>query len=426
MLRHLYTWLFYLLLPLIFLRLLWRSRHSHAYRERWGERLGFVPRSLDRCLWVHAASVGETIAAVPLIKALLARYPGLPVVVTNMTITGAAATQKAFGDQVVQVYVPYDVPAAIRRFIRRVKPVMVLILETELWPNTFAICQEQQIPVVVANARLSAKSAQGYARVAAVTRPLLQSVRAMAVQTAMEAERFVTLGLPRERLVVTGNIKFDIDIPADLAQHRAELRSALGDDRLIWIAASTHATEEEIILAAHQRILAVFPNALLILVPRHPERFDAVSQLVQQQHFSVVRRTQNVPCAATTQVYLADTMGEMLLMYAVADVAFIAGSFAPIGGHNMLEAAVQGKPILSGPALFNFADISTALVAADGMVVVQDAAELSATVIRFFQDAATRLQCGERARQFVDANRGALGKQLQLIETLLKPLLATL
>jgi 3-deoxy-D-manno-octulosonic-acid transferase len=418
-LRYLYTFLFYLALPFVFLRLLWRSRRSVEYRKRWGERLGFFPGKVDRCIWVHAASVGETIAAIPLIKALKAAYPDVPILVTNMTITGAARTQAAFGDSVLQSYVPYDLPSAISRLIQRTHPVIALTLETELWPNIFAVCQQHQIPVVVANARLSEKSAAGYARVAPITREMLLVIDKMAVQTQIEADRFIALGLPAARATVTGNLKFDMEMPADLAEKSLALRASFGANRLIWIAASTHATEEEIILDAHKRICEKFPNALLILVPRHPERFDDVYQLCLQQKFHVVRRSQQTPFTAETQVYLADTMGEMFLMFAVADVAFVAGSFAPIGGHNMLEAAVQGKPVITGPQLFNFAEISASLIAAKGMCTVQNAEELALQVKHLFEDADYRKTCGDNARHFVDANRGALAKQLQIVKAVI-------
>jgi 3-deoxy-D-manno-octulosonic-acid transferase len=414
-LRHLYTVLFYLFLPFIFLRLLWRSRRSTAYRKRWAERLGFCPYRLEKSIWIHAASVGETLAAIPLVKAIKVRYPDMPIVMTNMTITGAARVKAAFDDSVMQVYIPYDVPSAIQRFIDRVNPVMALILETELWPNLFYVCKKNHIPIVVANARLSEKSNVGYQRIASMTREMLLAIHAMAVQTEVEANRFIALGLPAERVVVTGNIKFDIEVPADLTEKSAVLRTYLGSDRFIWVAASTHATEEEIVLAAHKRILEKYPSALLILVPRHPERFDTVAQLVLQQGFQFVRRSQDVSYTPATQVYLADTMGEMLLMYAVCDVAFVAGSFAPIGGHNMLEAAVLGKPIVTGPCLFNFSEISASLISAQGMVMVQNQHELADEVVRLFQQPAYRTVCGEHARHFVEANRGALTKQLHMV-----------
>jgi len=415
-LRYFYTILFYLALPYSFLRLLWRSRKQKAYRQHWGERLGFCPLKFEQSIWIHAASVGETIAAIPLIKALQLQYPALPIIVTNMTITGRARTQAAFGDTVYKAFIPYDVPSAVNRFLGRVNPIVAVILETELWPNLFAACKTRHIPIVVANARLSEKSAAGYHKVSAITQEMLLNIHTLAVQTQIEADRFQVLGLPPERAVVTGNIKFDLEIPGDLLSKRDALRAELGIDRLIWVAASTHATEEDIVLAAHKAICAKYPDALLILVPRHPDRFESIFALCQQQGFEAVRRAQGEKCKATTQVYLADTMGEMLLMYAVCDVAFVAGSFAAVGGHNMLEAAVLGKPVVTGEILFNFAEISRSLIAAKGMITVKDQIGLQNAIITLFADRNYRQTMGENGKRFVDANRGALQKQLQLIQ----------
>ncbi|MDR3478026.1 MAG: lipid IV(A) 3-deoxy-D-manno-octulosonic acid transferase [Gammaproteobacteria bacterium] len=417
--RYIYTFLFYLALPFVLLRMLWRSRHLADYRRRWAERFGYCPHALPQCIWIHAASVGETIAAIPLIKALQKQYPALPILITNMTITGGVRTKATFGDSVLQAYVPYDLPAANHRFLQRVNPVIALIIETELWPNMFYACRQRNIPIMVANARLSQKSANGYARVATITRQMLSAVRTLAVQTEIEAKRFVALGMPENRVVITGSIKFDVEVPADFSEKSVMLRAELGRDRLIWIAASTHATEEEIILAAHRKILEAFPDALLILVPRHPERFNQVFALSEQQGFATVRRSEGKTVTAQTTVYLSDTMGELMLMYSVSDVAFVAGSFAPIGGHNMLEAAVLGKPIITGPVLFNFEEISKKLIVAKGMLTVSNADELAIQVTKCFADKTYRQEVGENAKQFVDANRGALAKHLALINTIL-------
>jgi 3-deoxy-D-manno-octulosonic-acid transferase len=417
-LRYLYSVLFYLALPFVFLRLLWRSRHSVEYRKNWPQRLGFASQ-LEKCIWIHAASVGETLAAIPLIKALKADYPHIPILVTNMTINGAARTKAAFGETVLRAYIPYDLPAFAERFLQRTKPVVAVILETELWPNLFYACHKNHIPIVVANARLSEKSAAGYQRVASLTREMFGFIHTLAVQTEVEAGRFVQLGLPRERVIVTGNIKFDIEVPENLVEKSVVLRRQLGQERLIWIAASTHNTEEEIILAAHKKILEKNPQALLILVPRHPERFDAVFNLIQKQNFTNVRRSSGDTCHAAIQIYLGDTMGELLLLYSVCDVAVIAGSFVPIGGHNMLEAAVLGKPVITGPQLFNFSEISRSLIAAKGMVVVQDSNELAVEVLRLFENKEYRQRMGNNAEEFVMANRGALAKQLQAVKAVL-------
>lgn len=413
--RYIYTAFLYLALPFIFLRLLWRSRRLPDARKRWSERLGYAPFHFEKCIWVHAVSVGETIAAIPLIKALKKEYPDLPLVVTNMTVTGGARVRAAFGDLVHQAYVPYDLPGAVARFVRCINPQIVVVMETEIWPNLYAELQKNNIPIVIANARLSAKSAAGYLSVLSLTKKMLGAVSHLAVQAKADAERFKELGMPAERVSVTGNIKFDLELPANLSEKTALLRSEIGSERLVWVAASTHQGEEDIILTAHKKVLEKFPGALLILVPRHPERFDSVYQEVLKNSLRVVRRSEGKLCDATTQVYLGDTMGEMMLSYSVSDVAFVAGSFITLGGHNMLEPAALGKPVLTGPHLFNFAEISELLIAAKGMIVVRDGAELASEVERLFGDAELRATVGARAFAVVEANRGALGRQMEII-----------
>jgi len=418
-LRYLYTLLFYLIMPFVFLRLWWRSKRIPGYRQGWAERLGYCPYRLEKSIWVHAVSVGETIAAVPLIKALLQEFPQLPLVVTNMTPTGAARVKAAFNDSVRQVYIPYDVPGAVNRFLQRINPQIAVVMETELWPNLFAGCRKRHIPIVIANARLSAKSAQGYAYILSLTRDIFTAIHSLAAQASADAERFIALGLNRKKVTVTGNLKFDLELPADLSDKSEALQNRLGKERLIWIAASTHPGEEEIILAAHHLILKKYPAALLILVPRHPDRFAAVAELAEQQMFKVIRRSSGETCSAQTEIYLGDTMGELLLLYSVAQVAFVAGSFAQVGGHNMLEPAVLQKPIITGPVLFNFAEISQMLLTAKGMVIVQNAEELAAQIGHFFADHNYRKLIGENAYQVVAANRGALQKQMGLIRAVM-------
>lgn len=417
--RYLYSFLLYLALPFIFLRLLWRSRHLSDYRKRWGERLGFYPNKFEHCIWVHAVSVGETIAAIPLIKSLLQRYPNLPVLVTTMTPTGAARVQAAFGDRVTHAYIPYDFPGAVRRFLNAMNPKIAVIMETELWPNLFAQCYARNIPVCVMNARLSAKSARGYARVGALARELLQKVTVIAAHGHDDAERFIELGAPRECVVVTGSIKFDLEIPEDLYARADSLRERLGRDRFVWVAASTHEGEEEQLLAAHAQIRAQDPTALLVLVPRHPDRFDAVADLCQK---SVVlqRHSSQQTCTPEVAVYLGDTMGELMLMYAASDAAFVGGSLIPRGGHNLLEPAALCKPVLSGTHLFNFAEISQLLISADALVLVAGPDVLAHQLARLIQDTNERAALGQRAEQVVKANRGALAKQLGLIDKYLQ------
>jgi 3-deoxy-D-manno-octulosonic-acid transferase len=389
------------------------------YRKRVSERFGFYPKQLQESIWVHAVSVGETIAAIPLIKALKNSYPNTPILVTNMTPTGAARLKSALGDSVLQSYVPYDLPDVVNRFLSRIKPKIAIILETELWPNTFAACKQRQIPLVVTNARLSEKSANGYHTIAAVTREMLTAVSTLASQGKADAERFISLGMPAEKVIITGNLKYDLEIPPDLLAKGQAVRSQLGADRPLWIAASTHNTEEEIILAAHKRILEKYPTALLILVPRHPDRFDQVANLIKQQGFKFIRRSQNEPCTADVQVYLGDTMGEMLTLFSAVDAAFVAGSFAQVGGHNVLEPAALSKPVISGPVLFNFAEISQKLRDANGLLIVQNAEDLANTINHLFADPQYRQQIGANARRVVDENRGALEKQLRCIQRLI-------
>lgn len=416
-LRFIYTVLFYLALPFIFLRLLWRSRVVPDNRRSFSERLGFFPAPLEKCIWVHAVSVGETLAAIPLIKALQAQFVDIPVLVTNMTVTGKARVKAVFGDSVLQALIPYDLPNCVMRFLDRTRPRMVVIIETELWPNLFAACQKRNIPIVVMNARLSEKSAKGYKRISSLTHTMLSAVHGLASQGYADAKRFIDLGLPSKKVIVTGNLKFDLEIPASLRANSEALHQQLGSDRLIWIAASTHASEEDIILAAHRMIRKQYPTALLILVPRHPDRFESVAISCEQQGFRIVRRSHKNNIDAKTSIYLGDTMGELLLMYSVADVAFVGGSFTKTGGHNMLEPAALHKPIVTGPHIFNFEEISQMLLQANGMSIVKDADDLAQTVLRFFGDHTVRHKIGEQAYQVVAANRGAVAKQMALIKS---------
>lgn len=414
--RFLYTTLFYLLLPFVFMRLLWRSRNLPGYRKNWIERLGYCPHVLEHSIWIHAVSVGETIAAIPLIKAIQKAYPAIPIIVTNMTPTGAARVKAAFGDTVLQSFVPYDIPAFLNRFIKRTKPKVLVVMETELWPNLFATCLEYQIPVIVTNARLSEKSARGYARIPFINRDIFKAMRRLAAQTDADAGRFVSLGLASEKIIVTGNLKFDLEVADDLFLKSEQLRDDLGRDRLIWIAASTHQGEEEIMLHAHRLILEKYPDALLMLVPRHPNRFDEVKSLVLQKKFSMACRSMHTPVDASVQVFMGDSMGELMLLYAACDVALVGGSFVEVGGHNMLEPAVLHKPILTGPIVFNFTEISQLLLQAHAMLMVKNAEDIAREMISLFSDESLRHRLGENAYHVVASNRGALDRQVALIK----------
>ena len=421
--RTLYTLLFHLGLPLVAIRLWLRARKAPAYAKRIGERFALnLPAMQPGGIWVHAVSVGESIAAAPMIRALLQRYPQLPITVTCMTPTGSERIQALFADEprIQHCYLPYDLPWAAARFLERVQPKLAVIMETELWPNHIHQCAKRGIPVALANARLSARSAKGYARFAKLTRPMLEEMSLIAAQTETEAERFRQLGARSECVQVTGSIKFDLTIdPQLLIKARALREQWQALERPVWIAASTHEGEDAIVLAAHRQLLASYPNALLILVPRHPERFNAVFALCQSEGFDTVRRSAATPVGAQTQVLLGDTMGELLFLYALADSAFVGGSLVANGGHNLLEPAALSKPVLSGPHLFNFLEIAALLRDAGALEEVDDAHALAVAVRRLFELPQDARHMGQAGLNVMLANQGALQRLLDGLGQLL-------
>lgn len=414
--RTLYSALFYLGLPLVAIRLWLRARKAPAYARRVGERFGWgLPSVMPGGIWVHAVSVGESIAAAPMIRALLQRYPQLTITVTCMTPTGSQRIQALFADEprIAHCYLPYDLPGAAKRFLDRVRPSLAVIMETELWPNHIHHCAKRGIPVALANARLSERSARGYARVPGLTRPMLAQMSLFAVQTEAEAERLRQLGARPQTVQVTGSIKFDLTIDPQLLESASALRRQWqAAERPVWIAASTHEGEDEVVLAAHRHLLASYPDALLILVPRHPERFDAVAHLCQSEGFATVRRSSALPVTAHTSVLLGDTMGELLFLYALADSAFVGGSLVPNGGHNLLEPAALAKPVLSGPHLFNFLEIAAQLRAAGALAEVEDAESLALAVQRLFELPRDAQRMAEAGLEVMRRNQGALQRLL--------------
>jgi 3-deoxy-D-manno-octulosonic-acid transferase len=417
--RTLYTLMFHLGLPLVALRLWLRARKAPAYRQRIGERFAIGLPAMQRGgFWVHAVSVGESIAAAPMIRALLKQYPDVPITVTCMTPTGSERIGAMFAGEprIQHCYLPYDLPWAAGRFLDHVQPKLGIIMETELWPNHIAQCARRGIPVMLANARLSERSARGYGRFARLTRPMLAQMSGFAVQTEVEARRFIDLGARPECVTVTGSIKFDLSIDPQLLESAARLREQWQTTgRPVWIAASTHAGEDESVLAAHRQVLASHPDALLILVPRHPERFGSVHDLCQQQGFATVRRSAGQDVTPATSVLLGDTMGELLFLYALADVAFVGGSLVPNGGHNLLEPAALAKPVLSGPHLFNFLEIAGMLRSAGALEEVNDATALAAAVQRLFDQPQLAESMASAGLNVMKANQGALQRLLDLI-----------
>lgn len=414
--RILYTLILYLLTPFVLLRLLWRGVRAPAYWRRWGERFGFIAELPGPSpIWVHAVSVGEVQAAVPLLRALLKRYPELPVLVTTTTPTGSEQVRNLFESRVVHVYLPYDLPDAVTRFLERARPRVGLIMETEIWPNLYRACRRRGVPVLLLNARLSARSAAGYARVRSLTARTLRCLHGIAAQTGADAERLFDLGAPAERVRVTGSIKFDMQIPASLTEQAAVLRRDWGVQRPVWVAASTHEGEDEWVLEAHRRIRARHPQALLVLVPRHPERFPRVAALCREQGWKTVLRSTRAPTPEDAAVYVGDSMGELLLFLGACDVAFIGGSLVPHGGHNPLEAAAQRIPVLFGPHMFNFEQIAELLLAAGAAREVGDAAMLADSVLNWLDDPAARGAAGEAAAAVVEANKGARDAVLAMV-----------
>lgn len=419
--RLLYTLLLHLALPLIALRLALRARKAPAYARRINERFSLgLPAMKPGGIWVHAVSVGESIAAAPMIRALQARHPELPITVTCMTPTGSERIQALFGESVQHCYLPYDLPWAAARFLDHVQPRLAVVMETELWPNHIHQCAKRNIPVALANARLSERSARGYARFGKLTAPMLGELSLIAVQTQTEAQRFLDLGARPGCVEVTGSIKFDLKIDAGLLQRADALRQQWqATTRPVWIAASTHAGEDEIVLAAHRQLLKTQPDALLILVPRHPERFNSVHELCISERLTTRRRSTAEAVQASDQVLLGDTMGELLFLYALADIAFVGGSLVANGGHNLLEPAALGKPVLSGPHLFNFMEIAAQLREAGALSEVENAMQLADKVAALLNEPSEMLRMSQAGLSVLKANQGALERLLEGLQRLL-------
>lgn len=415
MARFFYTVLFHLLLPGVLLRLLWRARRAPDYLKRVEERFGFGIPAMQGGLWVHAVSLGETLAAAPLVNAWRKANPGMPVFISTMTPTGSARVHAIWGDAVQHAYAPYDLPWAWALFLRRVRPDALVIMETELWPNMIHAARVRNIPVLLANARLSQRSARGYYFAGWLTRPMLNELSHIAAQDEATADRFRRLGVADERLTVTGSVKFDVTPPLDIKEkaHQLHVSWKLAN-RLVVVAASTHSGEDIPVLLAFAAIRARHKHALLILVPRHPERFENVATLIQQKRFTLARRSRNEPVTPETSVLLGDTMGELMLWYALADVAFVGGSLVPVGGHNVLEPMALDVPTLSGPHIHNFQSIADELVAAGALQLVDanDLARVCNLLLDHPEQANTQVVA---AREVLQRNRGALQRQLSLI-----------
>ena len=404
---------------------LWRGLRDRGYWEALPERLGFGPAVVAGGLWVHAVSVGEVQAAASLVRALRRRYPELPLLLTTSTPTGRGRARSLFGDDVALRYLPYDLPGPVRRFLDRTRPRLGVVLETELWPNLYRQCGRRGLPLVLASARLSARSVRRYRLLGGLLRATLAHGVVVAAQSEADAGRFVELGADPAQCRVVGNLKFDFELPADAEAGGRALRAMLGAARPVWVAGSTHDGEEELVLDAHAQLRGAQPDALLVLAPRHPPRFAAVAALLRRRGVAFVTRSSGATPTAATEVLLLDTLGELVLFYAAADVAFVGGSLVPVGGHNLLEPAALGKPVVTGRYTANAAPVARLLVEAGAAEVVDDGAALGASVARLLSDPAARRAAGDRGHAAVSANRGALARFLALIEPLVRAARAT-
>jgi 3-deoxy-D-manno-octulosonic-acid transferase len=418
-LRLLYNLLIWLLQVPVAIYWLFRGLVNRSYRDRVGQRFGWGYPRLERCIWIHAVSVGEVQAAIPLIRAVSRRFPDHPMLVTTVTPTGAARVQAAFGDTVSHSYIPFEMPLGVDNFFASVNPELALIMETEIWPNLYRGCGIRGIPLVLVSARISPRSVDSYRRLLPLFRDTLSHGIIIAAQSEADAERFRSLGASPERTRVTGNIKFDIELPNELVAHGDDVRRQVFRSRTVWVAASTHDQEEQQVLAAHRQLLERYPELLLVLVPRHPERFPQVRELIEKEGFSCVSRTERRRCEPGTQVFLGDTMGEVPLFYAASDIAFVGGSLVPIGGHNLLEPAALGLPVITGPHVFNAEEIAEMFVELGACHMVNDADELAAAVEELLSDPRQAAALGGRAMELVQRNRGALASLLGLLDPLI-------
>lgn len=417
--RIVYTLLLALASPLLLFGLYKSKPNKPKFGSRWKEHFGITPKikSNDKPIWIHAVSVGESIAATPLIKAIKEQNPKQSILVTTTTSTGAEQIAK-LGDLVEHRYMPIDFGFAIKGFLKAVQPKQMLIIETELWPNTLHNVHKAGIPITVVNARLSEKSGSNYAKVQPLFNVMLPCLAQILCQTESDANRFERLGVDKDKLAVTGSIKFDIQISEQVKQQGQQLRAQLGNDRPIWIAASTHKGEDELVLDAHRQVLKSHPNALLVLVPRHPERFDDVFTLCQQQGFSTVRRTSMHAVETNTQVYLGDTMGEMLTLMGAADICFMGGSLIgdKVGGHNVLEPAALGIATITGPSFFNFKEIIEMMQFEDSIILIKNNQDLTSIITSLIIDEQKRQELCVKITEFVAHNTGSLEKILKAIE----------
>lgn len=420
--RWLYSLLIYLISPLVLLLLALRGLRNRDWLKRWPQRFGwFDPPEKTGGIVVHAVSVGEVNAAGTLVKALSQNFSERPLCVTTFTPTGSDRVRSLFRDEVFHVYLPLDLPGAVKRFFDRVQPALLVIMETEIWPNLYFEARRRGIPVMIANARISERSIRGYRRFKRMTTAALGQVSCIAAQSKLDAGRLIEIGADAARLEVTGNLKFDVELPPGLSEQGEAIRQTWGSKRLVLLAGSTHQGDEKPVLEAFKRLLRQFPEALLVLVPRHPERFGQVAQLTRACGLTVCLHSEHIDCPPSAQCFILDAMGELLAYYAACDVAFVGGSLEPVGGHNALEPAALAKPVLLGPHTFNFEDITDQLLKAGAAIRVNNAQDLEQAATRLFKRPELRDQMGRAGLELVISGQGALERTLEIIEELITP-----
>ena len=418
-LRYLYSLILYLMLPVVLLRLWWRGRRSPGYRRHWRERFGFVEAAAAGALWIHAVSVGEVRAAQTLVAAVRRRWPERPVLLTTTTPTGRATAAELFGAAVRCVYLPYDLPGAVQRFLAGISPALAVVMETEIWPNLYQGLRTRQVPLLLVNARLSEASLRRYRWLAGLTKSTLDCVQRIAAQTEQDRERFLRLGAQRQRVVVTGNLKFDAVLPDDFGERVAAVRVRLAPARPCWVAGSTHGGEETRVLAAQRRVLERAPAALLVLVPRHPERAAEVASLCTRAGFTCCLYSSLRCPGAGDQVVIVDTLGDLAVLYGLCPVAFVGGSLVGHGGHNPLEAVLAGAAVVTGPRVENFRQVYEALLERGAVQQVETDAELAQTVSDWLGDEPARSGVVAAGRQVIERHRGAVDLTMELLEELL-------
>ncbi len=416
--RLLYNIGLWLLLPYVFIYLAWRAFKQPEYLQHVGERFGFYPVASDKpVIWLHTVSVGETRAAASLVQRLRREYPDHQLLLTHTTPTGRAASEQLFGGDVLRVYLPYDYPFAVAQFLRHFRPAVGILMETEIWLNLILQCHAAHTPLLLLNARLSEKSAAGYARFPTLTRTCLEQLAAISAQTEADAARLKKLGAPS--VAVMGNLKFDIQPPDAMLQLGRQLRQSFGPSRKVFLAASSRDGEEALLLDALGK--CILPNLLIVIVPRHPQRFDEVATLIERHDMRLQRRSENRPIAAETQVVLGDSMGEMFAYYAACDLAFIGGSLLPFGGQNLIEACSVGTPVLIGPHTYNFEQASVQAVNEGAAIRLASAEQLPALLQHLFTHPEEMERMAQAGNRFVAAHRGATEVALETIHRYLQP-----